>query len=136
MLRPHAAHLRLAALAVALSAGATWGCDRADTTLLAPASVTAADPTSRPMVIPTRPPVESLTLTIEGERSMARLAKALRTTVEELIADNQLASTQLREGMELRIRTTAPQLERYLAQRAARRAREAAKQQAKQRTPK
>ncbi len=71
------------------------------------------------VIQPSAPEFQRLSLTIDGERSVGAIARALGATVDDLLLDNDLrASDTLKDGQELAIRTRPNLLRDYVERRA------------------
>ncbi len=84
-----------------------------------------SSPTVTDNVIPSRAPSRLLEVRIEAERSMARLARHLGTTVDAILSDNAMTSTALTAGMVLKVHTSPGLLAAFEENRRARKARAA-----------
>jgi len=70
------------------------------------------------VIQPSAPEFQHLSLTIDGERSVGAIARALGATVDDLLLDNDLrASDTLKDGQELAIRTRPNLLRDYVERR-------------------
>lgn len=70
------------------------------------------------VIQPSAPEFQRLSLTIDGERSVGTIARALGATVDDLVLDNDLrASDTLKDGQQLVIRTRPNLLQDYVERR-------------------
>jgi len=81
----------------------------------------------RAKVIPTRKAPKRLTLEVEHEVGLTNIARALGTSVDEIIAVNQLSTSEIKRGQVLLVQSTPDLLARYVAYRENRKARIAAR---------
>lgn len=71
------------------------------------------------VIQPSAPEFQRLSLTIDGERSVGAIARALGTTVDDLMRDNNLRTGDaLQDGQDLAIRTRPNLLSDYVERRA------------------
>ncbi len=68
-------------------------------------------------VIPTAEPIETFTVVVEKERYLSDIARALGSTVDDLMIDNDLGQSRLKPGLRLRVRTTSSRYARFLQRR-------------------
>ena len=94
-----------------------------------------ANKTTLVNVVPSRPARQLHAVTVEDERYLGDMARALGVTVETVLADNGLQEPVLKPGMVLQVRTSRDMVESFVARRdrrkAARAAAEEEKRQAK-----
>lgn len=149
---PHAMHAKATAApketdsasrlarAVAIAGLLIWalgssGCEearKAMAELEGAAIVAPAKPAAAPQnVIPTADPIEVLTVVIEDERSLARVATGLGATIDDIMVDNGLDDSRVAAGTTLKVRTTQSRLARYLQARERRQARRAKREAAR-----
>ena len=72
-------------------------------------------------VIPSRPAVETRTITVMDERYLGEIARPLGVTVDVLLAENQLAEGAVKPGQVIKVRTTGDLIDQFEQRREARR---------------
>ncbi|MSP93138.1 MAG: LysM peptidoglycan-binding domain-containing protein [Myxococcales bacterium] len=123
------------ALVASIATGPVCACDggaleEIPRAMLAAGAGTAGK-TTLVNVVPSRPPRQLHTVTVEEERYLGDMARALGVTVDSVLADNGMQEPTLKPGMVLQVRTTRDLIDAFVARRDRRKAEKAAAEEAK-----